>query len=176
MEDNQTFCSVCFLDHSRVNSKSSHGALLLVEENQNCVPICYLVLPCIESNSSYDPKTHQNGLFYWNNWTNIKAILTNILFVVIYIKNTMTKYIPIWPYSPNLGQNIEIGYPHFPFLMHSLAHTIIGLWLVFKAIERTNAVFIDIQWYQNRDPCYILRNYKSSITVLPALIEEICTK
>ena len=120
-EENQKSCSICSLEHSQFESKSSHDALLLVEENQNCVPICYLVLPCIESNSSYDPKTHQNGLFYWNNWTNIKAILTNILFVVIYIKNAMTKYIPIWPYSPNLGQNIEIGYPHFPFLAHSLA-------------------------------------------------------
>ena len=112
---NQKLCSVSSLEHSRFDSKSSHNALLSVEENQNRVTICSLVLPHIESNSSRDPKTIQNWLFYWNNSITIKKILTSESFFVVCIKNYITKYIQIWTYGPNLCQNVKIWNPSFSF-------------------------------------------------------------
>ena len=47
----------------------------VIRRNQSRVPIWSLVILLIESNSSHDPKTLQNWLFFWNNSTTIKEIL-----------------------------------------------------------------------------------------------------
>ena len=109
MEENQRSCAIWSPEHSRVESKSIHDALLLLEENQNFVPICFLVLPHIESNFSHDSKTLQNGLFFWNNSPAIKEILTSEYFSLYTLKYGYNVYssVGLWPNSPPKRQNLK---------------------------------------------------------------------
>ena len=98
-----------------LQSKSSHDALLLGEENQSCVPICSMVLPCIESKSIHDPKTLKNWFFNWNNLTTIKSILINEYCFVIYIKIILQSIFKFVPTAQICAKTLKLETPIFLF-------------------------------------------------------------
>ena len=65
------------------------------------------------------PQTSSELVVFIDNSTTIKAILISDYFLIIYIKNAITKYIQIWAYCLNLCQNVEIW---TPFLFFSFTH------------------------------------------------------